>query len=393
VDEREVLEYVPAHFKVIVHVRPKLSCRACETILQAPMPSLPIERGRPGPNLIAHVLISKYCDHLPLYRQSGIYARAHVDLDRSTLADWVGAASVLLEPLAQAIGRYVCNGSAVHADDTTVPVLDPGRGRTKTGRLWVAVRDERPWQGAPPAAFYRYSPDRGGTHALELLKSVRGFLHADGYAGFEQLYERRDAKTQDFLLQEIACWAHARRKLFDIYKAHASPAAGQALELIAQLYAVEAMARGQSPQTRLALRQKHAQPLLTQIRALFDTTLAKISGKSLLAGAIRYATSRWDQLTRYTTDGRLEIDNNAAERAIRPLTLGRKNYLFAGSDAGGERAAILYTIIETAKLNAIEPHAYLTDIIARIADHPSKRINELMPWNWKPIQPALEKAA
>jgi len=381
-DEREVLEYVPAYFKVVVHVRPKHSCRACETIRQAPLPSLPIERGRPGPALLAHVAISKYGDHLPLYRQSDIYARAGVDLDRSTLADWIGQLGFILEPLTAKIAHHVRAGPAVHADDTPVPVLDPGRGKTKTGRLWVVVRDERPWGSkAPPAAAYLYSPDRKGEHAETLLGPCRGFLHADGYAGFNTLYAP-DPKTQIPRLTEVACWAHARRKIYDVHLATASPAAKQALERIAELFQIEADIRGRPPAERLATRQLETIPRLKALKTFLDGTLAKISAKSSLAGAIRYATSRWDALARFTADGRLEMSNNAAERAIRPLALGRKNYLFAGSDKGGERAAILYTLITTAKLNGLDPEAYLADVIGRIGDYPASRIDDLLPWRW-----------
>ena len=382
-DVSEVLEYVPSYFKVVRHVRPRVSCRACETISQASMPSLPIERGRPGPALLAHVLVAKYCDHLPLHRQSVIYARAGVELDRSTLADWVGSAVFLLAALAEAIGRHARAGPAIHADDTPVPVLDPGRGKTKTGRLWVVVRDERPWGStAPPAAFYRYSPDRKGEHAEALLGSCRGFLHADAYAGFAGLYDP-DPATGQARLVEVACWSHARRKLYDVHQATASPIAKDALEKIAQLFALEKAIRGQPPDRRLAIRLERVGPMLDELKAFLDASLARISGKSTLAQAIRYATSRWDALIRFTTDGRLEMSNNAAERALRGVVLGRKNYLFAGSDAGGGRAAVLYTIIETAKLNSLDPEAYLADILARIADHPAKRIDELLPWRWQ----------
>lgn len=383
-DSREVLEYVPAHFKVVVHVRPRLSCRACETIRQAPMPSLPVERGLAGPRLLAHVAVSKYCDHLPLYRQSEIHQRSGVDLDRSTLADWIGQLGVLLEPLAEEIGRHARAGPAIHADDTPVPVLDPGRGKAKTGRLWVAVRDERPWGSrTPPAAFYRYSPDRRGEHAESLLGACRGFLHADGYAGFNTLYAP-DPKTQAPRLIEVACWAHARRKLYDVHLATSSPAAEQALERIAELFAIEADISGRGPAQRLAIRQERTVPKLEALKVFLDHTLARISAKSSLAGAIRYARTRWEALCRFTSDGRLEMSNNAAERAIRPLALGRKNYLFAGSDKGGERAAILYTLITTAKLNGLDPEAWLAAIVGRIGDHPASRIAELLPWNWAP---------
>src|SRR3954467_12445668 len=350
-DEREVLEYVPSSFKVIRHLRPKLSCRACETIVQSPMPSLPIERGRPGPGLIAHVVVAKYCDHLPLHRQSVIYAREGVELDRSTLCDWVGRMAVHLAPLAEEIAAHVRAGEAIHADDTPVPVLDPGRGKTKTGRLWVAVRDERPWgSDAPAAAFYLYSPDRKGIRAEMLLGTCQGFLHADGYSGFDRLY--RPAKPGgDPPLFEVACWSHVRRKLYDVHQATASPIALEALEQIAALFAIESSIRGRAPEQRAATRKEYADPLLQQLQQFLDTSLRQVSSKSALAQAIRYALSRWTALTRYVVDGRLEMTNNAAERGMRGPVLGRKNYLFCGSDAGGKRAACMYTLIETCRMN------------------------------------------
>jgi len=382
-DERMVLEYVPSHFKRVLHVRPKMSCRACETVVQAPMPTLPIEKGRPGPALLAHVLVSKYCDHLPLHRQSDIYARSGVEIDRSVMAGWVGYMTALLEPLAERIARHVRAGAALHADDTPVPVLDPGRGRTKTGRLWTAVRDERPYGStAPPAAFYLYSPDRKAKRAQALLKGCRGHLHADAYAGFARLYEADPKTGAPASLIEVACWAHARRKIYDVHLETKSPAAAQALEMIARLFAIEADISGKPPPERVAARRAKATPILSELRAFFDATMAKVSGKSSLAGAIRYAVSRWTALTRYVDDGRLEMSNNAAERAIRPLALGRKNYLFAGSDEGGRRAAIMYTLIETARLNDVDPEAWLGDVISRIADHPNTKIDDLVPWKW-----------
>lgn len=279
-DEREVLEYVPSSFKVIRHLRPKLSCRSCETIVQAPMPSLPIERGRPGPGLIAHVVVAKYCDHTPLHRQSVIYAREGVELDRATLADWVGQAEFLLAPLAEAIGRHVRSGPVLHADDTTVPGLAPGNGKTKTGRLWVAVRDERPWGSeGPAAAFYRYSPDRKGIRAEMLLATCQGFLHADGYNGFDRLY--RPAKPGgDPPLIEVACWSHVRRKIYDVHHATASPIALEAVERIAALFAIESSIRGRAPEQRAAVRKEYAEPLLRQLQQFLDASLRQVSGKT-----------------------------------------------------------------------------------------------------------------
>jgi len=380
-DEREVLEYVPSHFKVIVHARPKMSCRDCETITQPPLPSLPIERGIPGPGLLAHVITSKYCDHLPLHRQSVIYARDGVDLERSTMADWVGRMAFLLSPLAEAVASHVRAGEVLHADDTPVPVLDPGRDHTKTGRLWVAVRDERPWgSGVPPAVYYQYAPDRKGERAEALLHGCRGYLHADAYAGFKSLYQSASL-TAGAALIEVGCWAHARRKLYEVHDATKSPRAKELLERIGGLFVIEAEIRGQSADQRFAVRQQQSVPVLAELKLHFDQTLAQVSNKSSLAAAIRYTTSRWPSMTRYVQDGRLDMTNNAAERAIRPVAIGRNNWTFAGSDTGGERAAMMYTLIETCKLNGLDPEAYLRNVIGRIADHPISKINDLLPWN------------
>lgn len=338
---REVLERVPATLKVIQHRYPKVSCRDCQAITQPSRPSLPIERGMAGPNLLAHVLVSKYCDHQPLYRQSAMFAREGIELDRSTLCGWVGSMASLLSPVVEAVARHVREGPVLHADDTPVPVLQPGRGKTKTGRLWVALRDERPWgSGVPPAVLYRYSSDRKSEQAEALLAGCRGYLHADGYSGFNTLYRPGSAGGEP-RLREVACWAHARRKLFEVHAATQSPAAREMLETIGRLFTIEERLLGQPPETRRQVRSEQAVPLLDQLREHMDATLAKVSRKLSLAAAIRYALTRWEALCRYTIDGRLEISNNAAERAIRPLALGRKNWMFAGSDAGGERAATL----------------------------------------------------
>ena len=377
-DVSEQLEYVPSHFKVIRHVRPKLACVTCQTIFQAAAPSRPIARGVAGPGLIAHVMVSKYCDHIPLYRQSGIYARDGVEIDRSTMTGWVDRGDQLLDPLVAALGRYTLAADKVHADDTPVPVLSPGLGKTKTGRLWVYVRDDRPAGSKDaPAAWYQYSPDRKGEHPQKHLKKYRGILQADAYGGWIKLYDSGN-------VTEAACWAHARRPWWDLYlstgKAEDSVAA-QALRRIAALYAVEKEIRGQPPDVRRAHRQARAGPLLDEMHAWLSSMVGRVSAKSELAQAIGYSLVRWQALTRYRDDGRIEMDNNAAERALRGVALGRGNYLFMGSDAGGERAAAIYSLVETAKLNGLDPEGYLREVLGRIADHPINRIDELLPWN------------
>ena len=384
-DVTEVLDYVPASFRVKRHVRLKMACRSCDTVQQAPAISLPIQKGKPGPGLLAHVLTSKYADHLPLYRQSGIYAREAVEISRNIMADWVGRSMELVRPLVDAIGKHVFAGAAIHTDDTPVPVKAPGTGKTKTGRIWTYLRDERDWQGnAAPAAFYRYSLDRKGMRPQDHLKHYEGSLHADGYAGYEKLYGSGK-------ITEVACLAHVRRKFFDLHKANGSLIAKEALGRIAALYGIEKKIRRQPPDIKRRVRQEHAKPLFEALQAWLPIQLNKIPAKSALGGAMRYGITRLKRLEVYLNDGRLSIDNNPAERCMRPIALGRKNFMFYGSDKGGDRAAAAYTLLETAKLNGINPQAYLTWVFETIADHPINRIDELLPWNF--VKTELEEAA
>lgn len=386
-DISETIELEPIRFKVIRQVRRKLACAKCDTIVQAPAPPRPIERGMAGPGLLAHVIAGKYCDHLPLYRQSEIYAREGVELDRTLLAQWVGSTAVLLAPLTDALRKHVFASDVVHADDTPIPVLAPGRGKTKTGRLWTYVRDERPCAGeVAPAVWFAYTADRKGEHPQQHLRDFQGILQADGYAGFSKIYDGGQ-------VAEAACWAHVRRKFVDLHELHKSPIAAEALDRIGALYAIEQQIRGRPPNQRRAVRAERSHPLLQALHAWFEQALATLSQKSATAKAIQYALKRWDALTRYCDDGRIEIDNNAAERALRCVALGRKNFLFAGSDAGGDRAAALYSLLGTAKLNGYNPEAFLREVLTRISVHPISRIEELLPWNLQSVAKGPEELA
>jgi transposase len=374
-DVAEQLEYVPASFRVIRHIRPKMACTCCDCILQAPAPSRPIERGIAGPGLLAHVLVSKFADHLPLYRQSVIYAREGVELDRALLADWVGASSALLRPLVDAIHRYVLCAKKLHADDTPIPVLAPGNGKTKTARLWTYVRDDRPSGSAEPAAvWFAYSPDRKGMHPQTHLAKFKGILQADAFAGFNALFETGT-------IREAACWAHARRKFFDLHDARPSAVTAEALRRIGELYVIETDIRGKPPNVRREMRQARSLPLINDFEIWLRTTLLKLSRKSDTTAAIMYSLNLWPALKLYCDDGSVEIDNSAAERALRGIAIGRRNYLFAGADSGGERAAAIYSLIGTAKLNGVDPEAWLRYVLTHIADHPVNRVDELLPWN------------
>jgi transposase len=374
----EMLDWIPASLRVIRIRRPKYGCRACGSIHQAAAPERLIAKGLATPGLVAHVLIGKYCDHTPLYRQSQIFARHGVDLDRSTLANWVGGASWWLKPLHARLAANVFASGKLFADDTTLPVLDPGRGRTKTGRLWVYARDDRPWGGPdPPAAVYFYSPDRKAERPAAHLESFKGVLQVDGYAGFERL-------TIGGVVVLAACWAHARRKFYEVHQATGSPIAAEALARIAALYEIERHITGQSADARKAARAE-ARPVIAALEIWLTQQLGRIPSGGALADAIRYALARWPALCRFLDDGRIELDNNPVERAIRPVALGRKNHLFAGSDGGGRRWAMISSLITSAKLNGVEPYAYLRDVLERmVAGHRANQLDQLLPWCWSP---------
>lgn len=374
----EMLDWIPAQLRVIRTTRPKYACRTCETVVQAPAPDRLIAGGVATPALLAQVLVSKYCDHTPLYRQSQIFARHGIDLPRSTLAGWVGGACWWLEALHERLANNVFASDHLFADDTTVPVLDPGRGRTKTGRLWVYAREQRPWGGPePPAAVYLFAPDRKAERPASHLEHFSGVLHVDGYPGFEKLAARKDVIL-------AGCWAHARRYFYDVLINTGSPIAQDGLRRIGELYAIEKEIRGQSPPFRLAARRQRSKRIVDDLRIWLDRQFALVPERSTIADAIRYTVARWPALTRFLDDGRVELDTNPVERAIRPVVLGRKNHLFAGSDGGGHRWAVLCSLIETCKLNDVEPYAYLHDVLSRMVDgHPINRLDELLPWAWK----------
>jgi transposase len=370
----KVLEHVPASVKVVRHVEKRMVCRGCDTVVSGKMPTLPIVRGKPGPGLLAHIVVAKFDDHIPLYRICEMYERIGVDISRSVMADWVGRVSVLITPLILLIRAYVAACDRIHTDDTPVDVLDPGKGKTKTGRLWVYVFDGSSYQDpAARAAAYYYSPDRKGAHPAEHLAGFQGVMHADGYGGYKKLYGNQ--------IIEAACMAHVRRKFHDVVKLKPSSLADEALMRIGALYDIEDRIRGMRAEERRALRQQHARPILDDLKAWITDTLPTVPQKQKLAEAMRYALSRWEALSVYIDDGRVEIDNNIAERAMRPIGIGRKNWLFAGSDKGGERIANILTIIETAKMNGHNPETYLTTVLTLIQDYGSDRLEELLPWN------------
>ncbi len=375
-DVSERLDVIPARFRVLVTRRPKYACRACEEgVAQAPAPARLIEGGLPTEATVAHVLVSKYADHLPLYRQAQIYARQGIDLDRSTLADWVGHAAWHLRPVHERLLEHIRASTKIFADETTAPVLDPGRGRTETGQLWTYARDDRPWGGAdPPIAVYVYAQNRKSEQPLAHLAGFTGVVQVDGYAGYRALAQRNSVRL-------AFCWSHVRRRFYELAAAGPAPIASEALERIGALYAVEKDIRGRNPDERRAARQEKSRPIVDALEPWLREKLTLISQKTKLAEAIRYALSRWDGLTRFVDAGRVEIDSNVVERAIRPIALNRKNALFAGSDGGAENWAIVASLIETCKLNGVDPQAYMADTLSKIIDgHLASKLDELMPW-------------
>jgi transposase len=377
----ERLDVIPAQLRVIVTHRPKYACRGCEdAVVQAPAPERLIKGGLPTEALVAHILVAKYAWHLPLYRQAQMLLAQGIDIKRAILAFWVGYAAAELKPVYLRLRELILSSSKIAVDETVVPVLDPGRGCTKKGYFWAAARDDRPWSGPdPPAVAYSYAPGRGAVHALKLLDRYRGVVQCDGYAAYKTLANA----ACDEAITLAFCWAHLRRKFFDIAKDGNAPIASEALERIARLYLIEKTIRGQSADERRAVRQQRSKPLVLELKTWFAQQLARVSGKSLIAEAIRYALNHWDGLTRFLDDGRIELDTNAVERSIRPIVLNRKNALFAGHDQGAENWACIASLIETCKLNGVDPESYFTDVLTKLVNlWPASRLDELMPWVW-----------
>jgi transposase len=380
-DTSERLDVIPAQYRVIVTHRPKFACRACQgSVVQSPAPPRLIEGGIPTEALVANVAVARYADHQPLYRQAQMMARQGVILDRSTLAFWMGYAAAEVTPVVARLREMVLASARVFADETVVPVLDPGRGRTKQGYFWAIARDDRPWGGHdPPAVVYTYAPGRGHHHAIELLGGYRGILQCDGYRAYKQL---ANSACDDVTL--AFCWSHLRREFYDLAKAGA-PIATETLSRIAALYQIEAKIRGTNAEHRLAVRQAESRRLVDDLHAWFTAQLAKLPQRGPTAEAIRYGLNHWNGLERFLQDGRIELDTNSVERAMRPICLSRKNSLFAGSDEGGANWAALASLIETCKLNQVNPQVYFTDLLTRLVNHwPQSRIDELMPWHWQP---------
>lgn len=382
-DVSERLDVVPAQFRVIVTRRPKYACRNCEDgITQAPAPAHVIRGGLPTEALIAHVLVSKFADHSPLYRQAQIYSRQGIDLDRSTLAGWVGKAAFELKPVFDCLLKNLKTSTKLYMDETRAPVLDPGKRKIKTGYFWALARDDRPWRGDdPPGVVYTYAPGRSGKFAETILEDFGGILQVDGYGGYNRL---ADQKRKGGPIRLAYCWAHARRKLYEVAQHSTSPIAEEGLKRIAELYEIEVDIRGQSAADRLSVRIENSAPLIENFKQWLDQNLAQVSGKSPLGQALRYIAKFWNGLTLFLSDGRIEMDNNAVERSIRPIALNRKNALFAGHDAGAENWGIIASLIETAKLNNVEPYAWLTATLKAImAGHMQSQIEQLLPWNYE----------
>ena len=372
--------------------RPKYACRACEqAVVEAPAPERLIKGGLPTEAMVAYVLVAKYAWHLPLYRQAQMLLAHGLDIKRAILAFWVGYAAAELMPLYRRLRELILDSGKIAIDETVVPVLDPGRGRTKKGYLWAIARDDRPWSGSdPPAVAYSYAPGRGAVHALKLLDHYRGVVQCDGYAAYKNV---ADAACGEVITLAF-CWAHLRRKFFDIAKEGCAPIASEALERIAKLYVIEKTIRGRSADERRAVRQERSKPLVLELRTWLEQQLARVSGKSLIAGAIRYALNHWDGLTRFLDDGRIELDTNVVERSIRPIVLNRKNALFAGHDQGAENWACLASLIETCKLHGVDPQTYFTDVLTKLVNlWPASRLDELMPWAWGAERPTNKLAA
>lgn len=374
-DTSETLEYVPSSFKVMRHIRPRCACKNCEQIVQAPAAGNTIDKGKAGPGLLAHIMVQKYANHLPLYRQSQIYEREGIDLPRSTMTGWAGGCAKLLEPLIEELQKSIFSSSHLHGDDTPVKVLAPGFGKTKTGRMWVYVRDGRPWgDNIPPAVCYFYSPDRKGARPLKHLQSFSGILHADAYSGYNGVYNEK--------VSEAACWAHLRRKFYEVtVVSDNANVAIEVLEEIGKIYQIEEEIRGKQSEERLRIRHKRSKELVEKLFLKMKEKLSRLPQKSMTGKAISYGLNNQAALLRFLEDGKIEIDNNAAERALRSVAIGRKNWLFAGSDTGGQTAAVFYSLIETAKLNNINPWQYLRQVFATIQDYNSKKIADLLPWN------------
>ncbi len=379
VDAAERLDVIPAQFRVIVTKRPKLACRACPgVVLQEPAPPRLIEGGVPTEATVAHVLVSRYADHLPLYRQSQILARQGIEIGREVLADWTGTGALEIVPLVRRMREILLASPRLFADETTMPVLDPGRGKTKKGYAWAIARDDRPWDGAdPPAVVFHYAPGRGAEHAKDLLAKYRGILQCDGYGAYKTLAATSEGITLAF------CWSHLRRQFIELAKGKTAPIATETLQRIAALYAIEAEVRGKPPDTRRATRQERSRPLVDNLFVWLSVQLARLPGSSPTAEAIRYALNHRDGLVRFLEDGGIELDTNTVERAIRPICLSRKNALFASGDDGGARWAAVASLVETCKLNNVDPQRYLADVLTRLVNGwPNSRIDELMPWRW-----------